>query len=56
MNIVKIFKDDSEFESYKIEFEGEINSQWILDLHKDCELKEERYSNNILIETIIHQL
>lgn len=54
MNKIVLSKDNRI--EWQIISEVEINLTPYLETYKDCEIKEERYIDDILIDTIIHTL
>lgn len=54
MNKIVLSKDNRI--EWEIISEYEINLTPYFETYKDCEIKEERYFDNILIDTIIHTL
>jgi len=54
MNKIVLSKDDKI--EWEIISEEQISLQSYFKLYKNCEIKEERYFDDVLIETIIHTL
>jgi len=56
MNKTILRKEDSEWYDFIIEHSKEIDASRFLATYKDCNVIEERYKDEILIETITHEL
>jgi phage-related protein len=56
MNKTLIIKEGNENYDYKIEFKYPIDVSECLKEYKDCNIIEERYIDDVLVETIIHKL
>lgn len=56
MNKTILRKSDSEYYDFIIETTDLIDASAFLSTYKDCTVLEEKYLNDILIETITHEL
>ena len=56
MNKTIIKKQDSDQYDFIIEFSGVINATRFLNTYSGCNVVEEKYADDVLVETIIHEL
>jgi hypothetical protein len=56
MHKTLIIKEGNDHYDYKIEHQYPIDASMCLKEYKDCNIIEEKYLNDVLIETIIHEL
>jgi len=56
MNKTLIIKQNNDYYDYKIEYVNEIDVTMCLSEYKNCNVIEEKYIDDVLIETIIHEL
>lgn len=56
MNKTILRKSDSEYYDYIIETTAEIDASLFLSTYKNCTVLEEKYIDDVLIETITHEL
>jgi len=56
MNKTLIIKEGNDYYDYKIEYANPIDASRCLAEYKNCNVIEERYIDDVLIETIIHEL
>lgn len=56
MNKTVIRKQDSDQYDFIIEFAGVINPARFLNTYSGCNVVEEKYTDDVLVETIIHEL